>query len=102
MQGGRYLIRKRQEIVIVIEDLCGHRIVLHGEVTEHGLDPDAYFHTLIAILRKAASKPRIRESTVDETYTSFPIGMSDSTVMEVIIGGMVRVRARTSTRYAPL
>jgi len=62
MQGGRYLIRKRQEIIIVVEDLCSHRIVLCGEVTESGLDPDANSHTLIAILRKAVSKLRSRKS----------------------------------------
>lgn len=33
MHGERYLIGKRQEIIIVIKDLCGHRIVLYEDIS---------------------------------------------------------------------
>ena len=33
IQGGGYLVRERQEVIIIIEDLRGHRIVLCSRVT---------------------------------------------------------------------
>jgi len=50
IRGGQYLVRKRQEIIIVIDDLGGHHIILCGGVAENSLGSDAKFHTLIAIL----------------------------------------------------
>ena len=50
IRGEQYLVRKRQEIIIVIDDLGSHHIILCGGVAESSLDSDANFHTLIAIL----------------------------------------------------
>ena len=50
IRGEQYLVRKRQEIIIVIDDLGRHHIILCGRVAESSLDSDANFHTLIAIL----------------------------------------------------
>ena len=56
VRGERYLIGERQEIIIVIEELQGPRIILGEGVTGEIFDSAAIPHTLVAILRKAVTK----------------------------------------------
>ena len=51
--GEWYLVRKRQEIIIVIEELDGPRVVLREGVIGESFDSVMNPHTLIAILRNA-------------------------------------------------
>jgi hypothetical protein len=84
VQGERYLIRKRQEIIIIIEDLDGHRKVLFERVTRNSLSSDTNFHTLVPILQRAVSLGHMRPNG---THTMFPIMMNGSTVLEGILEG---------------
>jgi hypothetical protein len=62
IQGEYYLIRKRQEVIIIIEDSRGHRIVLREGIVGKSFDWGTNPHTLIAILRKAVIKVRLHKS----------------------------------------
>lgn len=98
LQSERYLIRKCQEIIIVIEDLRGHRIVLRegvaGKIFDSGRNP----HTLIAILRKDTTKLRFRKSKRNIHV------VSDRDIRLGGNGGHSRgvATARTSSRCIPL
>ena len=53
------LVGKRQDVIVVIENLHAFRIVLGEGVTGESFDSVTDPHTLIAILRKTVAKSRL-------------------------------------------
>lgn len=85
IESERYLIRKRQKIVIIVEELHSHRIILRRRVTGA-----ASTITRISIPELPFCERWLLSSShiamTDRAHTSFPTEMSDS----VVIRGIAR------------